>query len=176
MLHADATPDSSKLATVLHSRAMDGKSSFYVIGWDLKTGKKLGEFSEPGGFSSTSLAMAPDNATVVVSTPGGKLLGISLADGKVAKEIDVARRGLSAPPAFSPDGKLLAFATTAGFGPQAHGAITLVDWSTGKPAGGFKGHSAPVACLAFAQDGKTLASGSYDTTVLLWDVDKASKE
>jgi|GEM_PF-3576963 len=176
ILHADVTPDGSKLATVLHSRSMDGKSTFYVIGWDLMTGKKLGEFSEPGGFSSTSLAMAPDNATVVVSTPGGKLLGISLADGKVAKEIDVARRGLSAPPVFSPDGKLLAFATTAGFGPQAHGAITIVDWSTGKPAGGFKGHSAPIACLAFAPDGKTLASGSYDTTVLLWDVDKAAKE
>jgi WD40 repeat protein len=34
----------------------------------------------------------------------------------------------------------------------------------------LKGHSKGVTCLAFAPDGKTLASGSADETVILWDL------
>jgi WD40 repeat protein len=37
------------------------------------------------------------------------------------------------------------------------------------------GHHAPVTSLAYSRDGKTLASGSYDNTIKLWDV-KTGKE
>src|SRR6516162_7958834 len=34
----------------------------------------------------------------------------------------------------------------------------------------LKGHKHTITCLAFSSDGKTLASGSKDGTVILWDV------
>jgi len=34
----------------------------------------------------------------------------------------------------------------------------------------LKGHSKPVLCVAFSPDGKTLATGSWDATIKLWDV------
>src|SRR5262249_57022936 len=41
----------------------------------------------------------------------------------------------------------------------------------GKPLHKYEGHSLGVSALAFAPDGKTLASGSYDNTVRLWRID-----
>lgn len=34
----------------------------------------------------------------------------------------------------------------------------------------LKGHAGDIAGLEFAPDGRTLASGSFDSTVLIWDV------
>lgn len=52
---------------------------------------------------------------------------------------------------------------------------TLQMWSTtdGQLVRKKKDHISPVYCLAFAPDGLTFASGSYDDTLRLWDVETA---
>jgi WD40 repeat protein len=67
----------------------------------------------------------------------------------------------------SPDGRLLA--TSA---PEYRGPITIDirEAATGGLVRQRKGQQSMVTALAFSRDGRTLASGSYDGAILLWDV------
>jgi RNA polymerase sigma factor (sigma-70 family) len=69
--------------------------------------------------------------------------------------------------AFSPDGKLLAFADGL--------LVRLWDVPRERELPPLKGHTQYVRCLAFARDGTTLATGSTDLTVRLWDA-RAGKQ
>jgi WD40 repeat protein len=66
--------------------------------------------------------------------------------------------------ALSPDRRLLALART--------GAKEIEVWesASGTKRGELAGHDGPVASLSFSPDSKYLASGSEDTTVLIWDL------
>ena len=69
---------------------------------------------------------------------------------------------------FSPNGKILLNPKSPGW----QNLIQLWDVDTGSDLGTLSGHTEQIETLAFSHDGKTLASGSKDGTVLLWDWDK----
>ena len=49
------------------------------------------------------------------------------------------------------------------------GRARVVDATTGQPIGPILTHRAEVTAVAFSPDGKTLLTGSWDTTARLWD-------
>jgi WD40 repeat protein len=96
-----------------------------------------------------------DETTALVVSGGGPSLA-SLAGGPPRWAIDCPTRRA----ALSPDERLLALA--------ADTDIALWDLAEGRLRGICLGHSGAVSGLAFAPDGRTLASGSHDRSVRLW--------
>ncbi|MCI0684301.1 MAG: sigma-70 family RNA polymerase sigma factor [Gemmataceae bacterium] len=128
--------------------------------WDVKTRKPLATVGRHAG-SAWGVAFSHD----------GKKLASGSSD-KTAKLIDVDKReevatlpfGELMPIqalAYAPDAKALALAVDD--------KIQVRDVKTGDLMRSLAGHASLVTCLAFSAEGQTLASGSADKTVKLWD-------
>jgi WD domain, G-beta repeat len=65
--------------------------------------------------------------------------------------------------AFSPDGRLMAVSRTAG-------RVEVIDLATGRELVARSGYESPSYKLAFRADGRRLASGHMDGTVVMWEV------
>jgi WD40 repeat protein len=167
------SPDGSRLVTAVQVLTADPgrKTALIVTGWDVKTGKKLGEFAEPETRDTTELAAARNNSGAVLATSDGRLWVADYEKGGRGETIDEAPRDTKfTRPTFSADGKLLAVGARTD-DPDTF-AVRIYSWPGGKLLHTFAGHRGPITALAFSPDGKTLASGSADTAVLLWDLTK----
>jgi WD40 repeat protein/serine/threonine protein kinase len=105
-------------------------------------------------------------------SPDGRTLAVGVGDSPVYiydMQTEQLSRKLTGPAgsvlAWSPDGSLLASASGG-----SNGTVDLWDPFAGEHLNHLGNHSSHVQTLAFDPTGTTLASGSYDGSVKIWDL------
>ncbi len=142
--------------------------------WDLRASPPTSRTLTGHPGQVWSIAFSPDGRTLVSGDDVGSILRWDVATGKPAGAA-MTHEGGAYSVAFSPDGKRIASG-----GPNKQ--IIVWDAQTGQAVHRLGRHTDTVASVAFAPGcgtapgasaiwcGGTLASASYDGTVILWDV------
>ncbi|HLW68660.1 MAG TPA: WD40 repeat domain-containing protein [Gemmataceae bacterium] len=153
-----------------------------LVLYEVATGKELRRIvynEQPG--PPRGIVFSPDGRSLLLDFGPGYMALYELATGRERRlfgQRDAAVDPLApplnviggdvfdfSPLAFAPDGRLVAQGAL-------HGNVGLWEVSSGRKLGEFQGHRGDVTAVMFSRDGQRLASGSADTTALIWDVTK----
>jgi WD40 repeat protein len=165
------SPD-SKLLAAAHDPVLDHSGgSAEVTLWDAALGKWSRALPDSAGIDV--IAFSPDGKTLL-GAARTKLLAWDVATGKTVQRSDL-KTGFSdkvrSVLALSPDGKTLAISAKQ----EDKHVIAVYDVKTAKRTKTLEGHAGFLWSLCFAPDGNTLAGGSSDQTIYLWDFDRGTK-
>ena len=165
--------EGGKLAVVRRVNAV-GKvpQKLFLNGFDVASGKQTCELPLTEDYGNFFLTPSTEKGLVVLVDPKEGVVEINLATGKIARTVAKPTKGLAIAPLLSGDGKLIALATGSSYSSEPS-SIEVRDFATGDVVHKFSGHTRAVTAMAFSQDGKTLATGSADSTILLWDLTKS---
>lgn len=154
------SPDGTKLVT-------EGNSSFETLIWDVESSDISHTLKE----DADAAAFSPDGTILATIHSFGDISLWNTAIGEMLRTIRPrghnAVRGTNI--TFSPDGTKLLVSKVEPVMPFPSDFIEIIDVKTGRTLHSLPGHTEPIETLVFSHDGKTLASGSKDGTVLLWD-------
>ena len=131
--------------------------------WNVAMGELLKTITTEAD-SINSVAYSPDGQTLV--TAGDDIRFWNVATGELRRTIAGKHVVYADTVVYSPDGDVVA---NDGLG-DAFWEIAFWDVATGKLLRTLNGHIGPIYSIAYSSDGKTLVSGSRDSTVILWDL------
>ena len=156
------SPDGKLLASV---EAVDDFANDFIIElWDVQTQQQVG-LLEHAGFVN-SLSFSPDGKTLASRSHDNT---VRLWDVASQQQVGLLKEaGLSF--AFNPNGKILASGSFVAGDGFAQGVVKLWDIQTQQLVGELEGDREAVSSIAISLDGKWLASGRSDGTILLWAI------
>ncbi len=181
---ASVSPDRRLALLISRPSAKVATTEVHLL--DLKTGKTRSLCETQGSVSSASV-FTPDGKTAAVFL-WNKLRFWDVATGQEHSELskryaafwkrsENERLERITDMCYSPDGKLLAIAHEV-FDIHSRRRIpeiVLWDLAAGEACSFLRGHTSYLFNMAFAPDGRTLATGSFDKTVKLWHISPTSK-
>jgi len=145
-----------------------------VRSWDVASGKEIRP--APGHSASVQLVrFASGNRELISLGEDRKVILWDLATGKEQHRLFDRQPFHSdtevwTAAALSPDAKMMALGIGIRRSPENDYSIRLWDTTVGKEVSSLALHSKEIWSLAFAADGKSLASGGSDSKVCVWDL------
>lgn len=139
------------------------RSGHFLL-WDLAKGMPLlPTFREPNGVRGVAVHAASKTVAWITAGRLWSLWTTTKPDRKErtlkhTSSVNNSARSI----AFHPDGEQLAIGVN--WDVQLHGVNAV------REPGVLKGHKGVVSTLAYSPDGRTLATGSWDSTVRLWEL------
>lgn len=154
------------LASGGQTAALGIKDSILI--WDVQLRKERHRIP----VAPACMAFLPDGKTILAPNRSGDMLRfLDVESGRWCRTVP-SKGEFSYFMRVSPDGSLIATGDTFGSS-QTYDqlqSIRICELASGKEVLRFEGDGSVVAALAFSPDGKTLASGLYNGTAVLWSV------
>jgi WD40 repeat protein len=168
-------PDGKLLAVEAGNIVEQQRLGGTILLYDAGTGRRKGLLAGHA-VDVVHFAFAPDGKVLAstgetdVPTPDG----LSMPEAEVALwDLASGRQMVLFPKCsattFAPDGKTLALGGWEGKDPKPAGVVKLWDMARRKEKAVLKGHTGYIRALAFAPDGKKLATAGDDEVIRVWD-------
>jgi WD40 repeat protein len=149
------------------SKVLASAGADMMIGfWNLETGSYIAVLSCSTD-ALTGIAYSPDGKMLVTTGRDNRVCLYEATTGRELHRLNGSDRYRATMARFSPDSTLVALADTDSnihLWPILDSKLDSVNNRV------FQGHTDAVNSIAFSADGKTLVSGSADSTIRLWDV------
>jgi WD40 repeat protein len=144
-------------------KIVSGGADGIVKLWDIDASKIIAKWTGHGG-GITSVCWNRDGGRILSGSYDGTAMVWDAESGNTILAIKTGH-GAVYSAIYSPDETMIA----SGGRSREHEFIKIWDSNTGKLIAKPEGHTGRVDCLAWTADGKTLISGSYDSSIRTWN-------